>query len=366
MARKNLLQGLMESAAAATPPAPTGPAPENQASKPSADKAPSPAPASPNTAAPAGQAAPETKSAAPKSAPKPPRAQRGAIGAVSQSIAALKARALIDLDPDLIDDGGMADRLEVDAASHQELVASIRDYGQQVPVLVRPHPVAEGRYQIVYGRRRLMALRELGQTVKALVRDLDDREAVLAQGQENSARRDLTFIEKANFARQLRDAGYDRKVVCDALNTDKTLISRMLSVADRVPTEVIETIGAAPSFGRDRWIALADLIVERGWEVNAMCVLAAAPTSDKRAEALYHALTLPDRRRKEAEKAAAAAKDGPRALLAGSGRLLGEAKASKGKVVLTFHEKDAAGFEQWLVENMTEIHRNWIKTKGEE
>lgn len=321
MARKNLLKGLMEGAA-----------------KPG--EAPSPAP--------------ETKSA---------RAPKGAIGAVSQSIAALKARALVDLDPALIDNDGLADRLEVDGAAHGELLASIRDYGQQVPVLVRPHPVAEGRYQIVYGRRRLMALRELGQPVKALVRDLDDREAVLAQGQENSARRDLTFIEKANFARQLRDAGYDRKVVCDALNTDKTLISRMLSVADRVPAEVIETIGAAPAFGRDRWLALADLIVRRDWEVNAMCAHADGATSDQRAEALNRALALPDRRRKEASRAAAAK---AHELRAASGRKLGEAKAARGKVTLTFHEKDAAGFETWLVDNMAEIHRNWMKSRGGE
>lgn len=341
MARKNLLQGLMESAP---------PAPETKAATPSGGDGRAPSPALPT-------------------GPNPARAPKGAIGAVSQSIAALKARALVDIDPGLIDDGGMADRLEIDEAAHAELVASIRDYGQQVPVLVRPHPSpereAEGRYQIVYGRRRLIALRELGQPVKALVRDLDDREAVLAQGQENSARRDLTFIEKANFARQLRDAGYERKVVCDALNVDKTLISRMLSVADRVPTEVIETIGAAPSFGRDRWIGLAELIVARDWEVNAMCVLADGPTSDKRAESLHHALTLPDRRQKEAEKAEAA-KTGPQALLAASGRMLGEVKAGKGRVVLTFRQKDAGGFESWLVDNISEIHRDWMKSKGGE
>lgn len=338
MARKNLLKGLMDDAA------------KREAEVANAGSTPSPAP----------PAALETKSAdAGRRAPK------GAIGAVSQSIAALKARALVDLDPALIDNDGMADRLEVDEAAHAELVASIRDYGQQVPVLVRPHPMTEGRYQIVYGRRRLMALRELGQPVKALIRDLDDREAVLAQGQENSARRDLTFIEKANFARQLRDAGYDRKIVCDALNVDKTLISRMLSVADRVPNEVIETIGAAPSFGRDRWIGLADLIVARDWEVNAMCALATGPTSDKRAEGLFEALSSHERREKALTKTRNAAPV-PQALMAASGKQLGEAKEGKGRVVLTFREQDAGGFERWLVDNISEIHRDWMKSRGGE
>ena len=33
------------------------------------------------------------------------------------------------------------------------LVVSIREHGQQVPVMVRPHPEKDGRYQIVYGRQ---------------------------------------------------------------------------------------------------------------------------------------------------------------------------------------------------------------------
>lgn len=312
--------------------------------------------------------APETKSAlpgtAPAPAPAPSRKPRGAIGAVSQSIADLKARALVDIDPADIDADGLADRLDHDEAAHQALVASIRDYGQQVPILVRPHPSEDGRYRIVYGRRRALALKEIGIPVKALIRDLDDREAVLAQGQENSARRDLTFIEKANFARQMRDAGYDRKVVCDALDVDKTLISRMLSIADRVPPEVITAIGSAPAFGRDRWLALAALIEERDWDVPAMVNLAVADTADKRFEALFQALTTPERRQKAAEKAS---RPEPRALLTSSGRKMGEMKASKGRITLSFKEKEAAGFERWLVDNMSEIHRDWMKSRaGEE
>lgn len=136
---------------------------------------------------------------------------------MSRSIADLKARSVIEIDPFLIDPGGMPDRLDSDVNEDADLTRSIAAYGQQVPVLVRPHPDTEGRFQIVYGRRRVLALRDLGQPVKALVRDLDDRQLVLAQGQENTARRDLSFIEKVNFARQMDEAGYDRKVICDAL-----------------------------------------------------------------------------------------------------------------------------------------------------
>ena len=183
----------------------------------------------------------------------------GAIGAVGRSIADLKARALVEIDPALIDEGGLADRLGADPEDDARLLASIREHGQQVPVLARPHPGAPGRYQIVYGRRRARALAALGRPVKALVRDLDDRGLLIAQGQENSARRDLSFIEKANFARQMLAAGFDRATAQAALSTDKTQLSRMLSVAERLPGSVIAAIGAAPGIGRDRWRLLAEL-----------------------------------------------------------------------------------------------------------
>lgn len=118
----------------------------------------------------------------------------GAIGAVTRSIEQLKAHAVLDLATDVIDASLIADRLADTGDDHKLLVASIREHGQQVPILVRPHPDHEGRYQIAYGRRRLRALKELGQTVRAIVKPLSNEQLVVAQGQENSARTDLSFI----------------------------------------------------------------------------------------------------------------------------------------------------------------------------
>jgi len=134
----------------------------------------------------------------------------------------------------MIDQGGLQYRLEENAGL-DELADSIREYGQQVPVLRRPNPNDGERFQVVYGRRHVAALRELGLPVKALIRVLDARAVILAQGQENTARRDLSFIEKVNFARQMQDMGYDRKVICATLHVDKTLIYPMLSVSERIP-----------------------------------------------------------------------------------------------------------------------------------
>jgi len=71
---------------------------------------------------------PETKAAEP---PRP-RSNKGAIGAVSKSIADLKSRSVVDLDPSQITAGGLRDRLEGDNDADEALIASIRDHGQQV------------------------------------------------------------------------------------------------------------------------------------------------------------------------------------------------------------------------------------------
>ncbi|PTR12534.1 plasmid partitioning protein RepB [Cereibacter azotoformans] len=289
-----------------------------------------------------------------------PRATKGAIGAVSRSIADLKARAVIEIDPQLIDAGGLQDRLETDAAEDADLARSIATYGQQVPVLVRPHPTAPERFQIVYGRRRVLALRDLGQPVKALVRDLDDREAVLAQGQENTARRDLSFIEKVNFARQMVDAGYDRKAIGDALSTDKTLISRMISVAERIPTPLIEAIGAAPGIGRDRWLALAELLQRSDEDldllIGTMNLTAAGQRSDDRFEAVL-AYLAGRRRRARLRPSNEPLKDA-------HGLPLGDVRRGGAAVILRLRRDRADGFEDWLIENLPDLHRRWHANRG--
>lgn len=316
MARKNVLKGLLEPAAPGGP-LNTGPVPTH----------------------PSGHAA-----------------AGGAIGAISRSIADLRARSLVEIDPHLIEAAGMADRLETDSAADVALRDSIAEYGQQVPVLVRPHPDKDGHYQIVYGRRRVLVLRELGQPVRALVRELDDRALVLAQGQENTARRDLSFIEKVNFSRQMQEAGYERKVIGDALSADKTLVSRMLTLAARLPADLIVAIGAAPSIGRDRWTELADLLERAApspGDLLAMIGPLAAESSDTRFHAVHGGLARLLARPAPPDTKVVVP------LLSPSGHLLGKARIDDGRAVLQIDRKTAPGFDDWLIENLPRLFTEW-------
>jgi len=195
-----------------------------------------------------------------KPAALPEAFQYGPVGAMRNNLREIGARSIQDLDPDLIEDTGHRDRLAITAEDVADLRASIAAYGQQVPILVRPHPRLSGRYQVVYGRRRLAAITGMGVSVKAMVRSMSDREAVLAQGQENSVRKDPSFIEKALFAQALRASGYEAPLILDALNLNRAILSQMDTVTATVPAEMIYAIGAADGIGRRRWMDLANSV----------------------------------------------------------------------------------------------------------
>lgn len=311
MVRKNLLDGLMEA----------------------------PAPAAPRRA--------ETDGPRPRGAP----GASGAIGAVSQGIAELRARALIEIEPERIDAGGLEDRLEHDAEDHARLVASIAEHGQQVPVLVRPS--ASGRYQIVYGRRRVAACRDLGRPVRALVRDLDDDALIVAQGQENSARRDLSFIERANFARQMTEAGFAQKLVAEALHIDKSGVSRLLKVAQAVPMALIRAIGSAPGIGRDRWLALAAALARTALLEDEVTALARGETSDARFEAVCAGLAAAEAELRAApEPGPARDEDAVRRMETRSRRM--------GEGIAVLEVQGHPDFTRWLAGEMPALHARWL------
>ncbi len=173
---------------------------------------------------------------------------------------------VVELDPETVDHSPFHDRL-ADAGPDpvfDGLKASIADGGQQVPILVRPHPEAEGRYQAAYGHRRLRAARELGQKVRAVVRPLTDAELVVAQGKENLDRADLSFIERAQFAAVLEAQGFDRATIASAVEPNKGNLSVLLSIAKAIPADIIEAIGPAPKVGRPRWLELVEAIKAKG------------------------------------------------------------------------------------------------------
>lgn len=153
---------------------------------------------------------------------------------------------------------GFRDRMILEDSSIDDLAESIRKHGQQVPIMVRPSDQPD-RYRIIYGRRRLAAIRRFGGTVKAIVRTLDDDASLIAQGQENNLRLDPSFIEKSLFIKEMQEAGYRPSVIQDALGLTRQGVSNHRVVIEQLPDELVRLIGPAHGVGRRQWGDLAAL-----------------------------------------------------------------------------------------------------------
>jgi ParB family chromosome partitioning protein len=266
-----------------------------------------------------------------------------------------EGETIVALDPSLIDASFMADRLEQqDDVNFAELKAAIRDHGQRSPILVRPHPTQNGRYMIVFGHRRVRAARELGVAVRAVIRDMADIEHLTAQGQENTARANLSFIEKALFAQKLTQMGHSRRVIHAALTIDESLLSRMLSVVEAIPMTVIEAIGAAKGVGRDRWEDLKRRMVHPASIAVVQAVIEqedfGSRSSPQRFDAVLAAVKaarLP--RRKGAAPAAGLWK--PR-----SGMIEGHYKQSGKVFAMSLRATEAGDFGRYLVANLDHLY----------
>ncbi|MEM0905718.1 MAG: plasmid partitioning protein RepB [Pseudomonadota bacterium] len=259
-----------------------------------------------------------------------------------------RAERVVEVDPETIDPSFVRDRLDQAGAAHiDELAASIETGGQLVPILLRPHPDNPDRYQIAYGHRRWQACRRLGRPVRAIVRSLDDEALVLAQGRENNERRDLTFIERAEFAAALTSLGMTRTVVGQALNIDKTELARLLAVAHGLPEGLAAKIGRAPKAGRPRWLKLVGLIKAHGERAAFEALEAAAegmPGGDSGSDARFKALLL-------ALEALSAPRETPKEPDPRAGRPVVITHGS-GTTRITINERAAPGFAAFLEERI--------------
>ncbi|MBY6092317.1 plasmid partitioning protein RepB [Maritimibacter alkaliphilus] len=285
---------------------------------------------------------------------------------------AVDSHRVWELDPDVVDDIRTRDRL--DPADVADLRASIETNGQSVPILVRRHPEHDGRYLLVYGRRRLEAVRlsEKVEKVRALVANLDDRAAVTAQISENMARRDLSYIEKALFAQDLVEQGFgNQSQVAEVLTVTKSSISMALSIAEVVGRDLAEAIGPAHGIGRPRWEALARRIEETGadreelarlaGEVHDAAELAMVKGEDLPEDVSIVAFETVAKRLGQAPKPAAATSPAPRRqTLTIAGQKAGSVKRTAKGLALDLADP---GFADWIERKaqdvIEELHARW-------
>jgi ParB family chromosome partitioning protein len=210
----------------------------------------------------------------PEAAERPVSARRHSspvISNVGKALTHLSEDTILSLDPTKVDRSPYQDRFDNDEEAQDELEAlkqSIASEGQKIPVLVRPHPSKRDHYQLAYGHRRLNAIKSLmaeaerpeAVKIKAYVRELTDRQLIEEQAVENGIRQNLTWIEQAMWAVQLKNAGLSHRAICPVLGLSEAAVSHLFRVTSVIPSDIIFAIGRAKAVGRPKWTALADLL----------------------------------------------------------------------------------------------------------
>ena len=185
--------------------------------------------------------------------------------------------ASVEIEVDRIRPNARQPRHTFDDAALDALSESIKAAGLVQPIVVRD--TGDG-FEIVAGERRWRAARQAGlTTIPAIVRQADEREALILALAENVAREDLNAVELARAYAVLSDeldlsqteiarrVGRSRPAVANTL--------RLLELPDGVlgliaAGELSEGHGRALllASGHDERAALARRAVDRGWSVR--------------------------------------------------------------------------------------------------
>ncbi|MBB4200188.1 plasmid partitioning protein RepB [Rhodoblastus sphagnicola] len=270
---------------------------------------------------------------------------------------------IVDLDVDVIDGSFVSDRIETTDEDYLLLRDAIKQNGQSTPILVRPHPHHNGRYMIVFGHRRARVAKDLGVPVRAVVKNIEDVAHIIAQGQENAARANLSFIEKAIFAKKLLGMGQSKDTIKAALMIDDTLLSRMLSVAETIPLTVIDALGAAKSIGRDRWEELKKLVAHPANAELACQEVASAEFIAKEASERFNYLLARLVASRKLHRRARPSKAEP-ASWAADDNLIAASIQNTGKTYsLLLKSKNASEFGRFISSNLDSLYRAFIATR---
>ena len=282
------------------------------------------------------------------------------LKSMSDVLSQVSAQAAQEVDVSEIADSEIADRFDV-AAGLDDLIESIRASGQQLPALLRYRRGAGPRYEVVYGRRRIAACRALGIKVKAYIKEMDQREALVSQALENSARLERSFIEQAIFAIKLEEQGFTRAEIGEVLAVDKGTLSKLIGVARDVPAAIIYKIGAAHDAGRRPWIELRRLVkVENALpEDEALPLVPTTGTPSEKLNILIEKLQGAEAKGNDVvEPSANAPSPNPLSRLKGTPVAF---KAKGKRILIEVSEKKEQGFIGFVEANLEKLFNEWKK-----
>jgi ParB family chromosome partitioning protein len=133
-------------------------------------------------------------------------------------------------------------------------IESFARYGQLVPALGRPlRDDPDCDVELIYGARRLFVAQHLNVPLYVELRELSDRQALVAMDIENRHRRDISAYERGvNYARWLRTKHFNSQdEIAHALKISTSQVSRLLKLA-QLPAVIVNAF-VSPLDIREGW-----------------------------------------------------------------------------------------------------------------
>jgi len=199
------------------------------------------------------------------------------LGDASMSPNAEGALSIAALPVDQIDANPFQPRSDFNQEELQSLAESIRVQGILQPIMVRKHPTAPDRYQIVAGERRFRAGTLAGLLeIPAIIREMDDSDAAVVALVENLQRQDLNAIEEAEgYQRLLEEFGLTHEALGYAVSKSRSHIGntiRLLRLPDPIKLDVrsgtISSGHARALINAPNPDAITEQVIKRGLSVR--------------------------------------------------------------------------------------------------
>jgi len=128
-----------------------------------------------------------------------------------------------------------ADRSSFEMGDLFLLAEDIKQNGQIEPVIVRPiEESGDIKYEVIAGSRRWQACLQHNLPLKAIIHNLNDKEAMVAQIKENEKEGICDYSKGIFFSSLLKDGAISQKQLMDAAGLSKTQFLRYLSF-EKIP-----------------------------------------------------------------------------------------------------------------------------------
>ena len=152
----------------------------------------------------------------------------GDLPIASNSVARIKQDSVGKIRIDSIEVNPNQPRTKFDEEALRELAESIKTYGLIQPITVRP--IANGKYQLISGERRLRASKLAGlQEIPTYVRTVDEMQSIQMALVENIQREDLNALEIAlSYQRLVDEFGFSQEEVSDKVGKNRTTVTNYL------------------------------------------------------------------------------------------------------------------------------------------